>query len=47
MTSYKKICKFCDTEIEISDHEYGIWLPYSVTTGKPHICPNNVRRNQY
>lgn len=44
MTSYKKTCKYCYTEIELSDHEYDFWLPYSVTTGKPHICPR--RREQ-
>jgi len=38
MTAYKKFCMFCHTEIEMSDRS-GKWLPYNVTTGTYHDCP--------
>jgi hypothetical protein len=37
--SYNRRCKLCDLEIEMSNRS-GNWLPYSITTGDLHDCPN-------
>ena len=39
LASYQRMCRHCSIEIEMSDKE-GTWLPYSLTTGKIHDCPN-------
>jgi len=38
MASFTKICKFCSTEIEMSNTKTGNWLPYSISTGQIHDC---------
>jgi hypothetical protein len=46
MSSFRKACRYCGNDIEMSDKEYGVWLPFELN-GLHHDCPAKHRRNQY